>query len=171
MNIALIGFRGAGKTTVGKLLARKLDKKFISLDEEIEKRTKTKIDKLIKNHGWDRFREIESQVTEDVCDFDDCIFDTGGGVVVRNENVVNLKKNSLVIFLTADLKTMSSRLKSDKKRPALTENKSHIDEIREVMDEREPRYRKAADYTIDTSGLTPEEICDLITHYIEMEMQ
>jgi shikimate kinase len=132
MNIAIIGFRGTGKTTVSKLLAKRLDKKLVCFDDEIEKRTKLGIDKIVKKHGWDKFREIEADIVDNISDLDECVFDTGGGIVVRNENIINLKRNAI---------------------------------------EREPRYKKAADYAIDTSTLTPEEVCDLIMHYLETEMR
>ena len=170
MNIALIGFRGTGKTTIAKLLAQKMDKRLISTDEEIEKKTKIDIARFVKKYGWDRFREVESEVIEKISDFDECIFDTGGGIIMRNENIINLKRSSLVVLLTADIKTITNRLKSSKARPALTKV-SYIDEVKDVLQEREYRYKKAADYSIDTSRLTPEEICDLITYYIQMELQ
>ena len=169
MNIALIGFRGTGKTAVSKLLSGKLGKKLISTDEEIEKKIKSSIEKFVEKSGWDRFREIESEVIEYVSNFDECIFDTGGGIVMRNENIINLKRSSLIILLTADIKTITARLKQNK-RPALTK-KDYIEEIKDVLQEREQRYRNAADYHIDTSRLKPEEACDLIAHYIQTELQ
>lgn len=171
MNIALIGLRGTGKTTIAKLLAKKLDKKFISTDEKIVKKTKMQIAKFVKKYGWEKFREVESDVIEYVSDFDECVFDTGGGIVMRNENVINLKKNALIVLLTADIKTMTSRLKNSKERPALTKKGNFIEEIKDVLQEREARYKRAADYTIDTSRLKPEEACDLIMHYVQMELQ
>jgi shikimate kinase len=170
MNIALIGFRGTGKTTIAKFLAGKLDKKFISTDEEIMKKTKMPIAMFVKKYGWDKFREVESDVIEHISDFDECVFDTGGGIVVRKENIINLKKNSLIVLLTADVKTITGRLKGSKERPALT-GKGFLEEIKDVLHEREVMYNKAADYTIDTSRLAPEEACDLIVHYIMMELQ
>lgn len=169
MNIALIGFRGTGKTTIAKLLAKKLDKKLVSTDEEIIKKTKISISKFVKKYGWDKFRETESDVIEYISDFDECVFDTGGGIVMRNENITNLKKNSLIVLLTADLSTIKNRLKNSKDRPPLT-GENFIDEIKDVMQERESRYKKAADYTIDTSTLTPEEACELIIHYVQIEL-
>ena len=169
MNIALVGFRGTGKTTLAGILAKRLDKKLISTDGEIIKIIKSNIGKFVKKYGWDKFREIESEVIERISDFDECVFDTGGGIVMRNENMINLKKNSLIILLTSDLRTITNRLKKSK-RPALTKG-NYIDEIKEVLIERDDKYKKAADYSIDTSSLSPEEACDLITHYIQMEMQ
>lgn len=170
MNIALIGFRGTGKTAVAKLLAKKLDKNLISTDDEIEKKTKIKISKFVEKYGWDKFRDIESDVIESISDFDECVFDTGGGIIMRNENIINLKRNALIVLLTADIKTITSRIKNSN-RPALTKKGNFIDEVKDVLQEREPRYRKASDYTIDTSRLTPQESCDLIIHYIQMELQ
>ena len=171
MNIALIGFRGTGKTTIAKLLSKKLDKKLISTDDEVAKKTKMGIAKFVKKYGWDKFREVETDVVEYVSDFDECVFDTGGGIVMRNENVINLKRNSLVVLLTADIKTITGRLKAGQGRPALTKKGNFLDEITDVMKEREERYKRAADYTIDTSSLRPEEACDLIMHYVQMEMK
>ncbi|MBI2541088.1 shikimate kinase [Candidatus Woesearchaeota archaeon] len=171
MNIALIGFRGAGKTTIGKLLSRRLDKKLISTDDEIEKTTKMPIAKFVNEYGWKRFREVEADIIEYVSDFDDCIFDTGGGIIMRNENIVNLKKNALIVLLTADIGTVKNRLKNSRERPALTKNGNFLEEAKGVMQEREARYKNAADYTIDTSMMKAEEACDLIMHYVKMELQ
>ena len=119
MNIAIIGFRGTGKTSISNILSRKLGKNLISTDDEIEKKTKTSIGKFVKKFGWDRFREVESEVIEHISDLDECVFDTGGGIVMRNENIINLKKTSLIILLTADINTLTERLKRSR-RPALT---------------------------------------------------
>ncbi len=170
MNIALIGFRGTGKTTIAKLLAKKMDKKLISTDKEMEKKTKSSIAKFVKKNSWEKFRDVEAQIIENISGFDECIFDTGGGIILRNENITNLKKNSLIILLTADIKTITNRIKSGTKRPSLT-GKEHLAEIAQVMQERESRYKNAADYEIDTSRLSPQEACDLIIHYVQMELK
>lgn len=170
MNIALIGFRGTGKTIISQLLARSLDKKLVSIDEEIAKKAKMSVPKFIKKHGWDKFRSLESEVVENISELDDCVFDTSGGIVMRNENIINLKRSALIILLTADLKTIMQRVKSSNKKVASMKS-DYLEELKEVMDEREPRYRKAADYTVDTSGVSPEQVCDMILHYVKSEME
>ncbi len=155
MNITLIGPKGTGKTTVSRLLARTLDKKLISTDEEIIKKTKLSYEKYFKKFGEDKLREIESSVIESLSDFDECVFDTNCDTVLRNENIINLKRNGLIVLLTADKRVIASRLKS---------NYNFSDDFHE-------RCKKAADYAIDTSNLSPEAVCDLITHYIQMELQ
>ncbi len=165
MNIALIGLRGTGKTAVARLLAKKLDRKLISIDEEITKKIGS-IQKFVRKYGQEKLHDIESDVTEGISDFDDCIFDTGSGIVMRNENIINLKKSALIVLLTTDAKTMADRLRG--MQPLA---KGYADEIKNMLQEHEPRYQKAADYTIDTSRLSPEEVCDLIIHYVQLELQ
>lgn len=165
MNIALIGFRGTGKTAVARLLAKKLDRKLVSTDEEITKKIGG-ILKFVRKYGMEKFRDTESDVIEGISDFDDCIFDTGSGIVMRNENIINLKKSALIVLLATDARTIMSRLRN---RQPLA--KGYADEINHVLPEHESRYQKAADYTIDTSRLSPEEVCDLIIHYVQLELQ
>lgn len=170
MNLSIIGPRGAGKTTVSRLLAKRMDKKLISTDLEIENRIKTSIQKFVKKYGIDGFREVESGIIEKISDFDECVFDTADSVIMRNENIINLKKNGSIILLTADIKTIAERIKNSREIPPKAK-KVYTDEIKNIFPERENRYKKAADYTIDTSRLSPEEICDLITYYARMEIR
>lgn len=169
MNIALIGPMYAGKTTISKLLAKSLDKKLISTDEEIVKKTKMNIQKFIKKYGLEKFREIESEVVENISNFDDCIFDTGTNIVLRNENIINLKKNALIVLLMTDIKTITNRLKKGNRQSSAKSNQ--IVRLKLSLEEHEQRFKKAADYTIDTSRLSSEEVCNLIKHYIQMEIQ
>ena len=169
MNITLIGLSGTGKTLIASLLARNLGKKLVSTDDELVKKTKLSIPKIVKKYGLNKFQELETEVIENMSDFDECIFDAGEMAVMRNENITNLKKNSLIILLTADTKTMASRMRSGKK-PALIKS-SFINGAKNVFEEYESKCKKAADYTIDTSRLQPEEVCGLIMHYIQMELQ
>jgi len=169
MNISLMGFSGTGKTVVSRLLARRLDKKLISTNEELASRTGLSIEKMAKRHGWGRLLEAESEVIESVSDLDECVFDTGSSTVLRNENVTNLKKNGLIIFLTADSRVIESRIRRGQEKTDFAK-REYIDKVKGVLDEWQEKYKKAADYTIDTTTLSPEEVCDLITHYIQMEL-
>ena len=166
MNIAIMGFRGTGKTTVCRILARKLNKQLILTEEEILKKAGS-IQKYVKKYSWEKLREIESEIMERLSDLDECIFDISGDIVMRNENVISLKKNSILILLTADLKTIEQRLKSKNQ----ADSYDYADEVKEFFQERETKYKKSADYTIDTSSLSPDEVCELVTHYMQLELQ
>jgi len=167
MNIALIGSKGTGKTTIAGLLAKKLEKKIVSTDGEVAKKARMSVDNFVKKYGWERFYGMESEIVENVSGLDECIFDTGSGIVLRNENIINLKRSALIVLLTADIREILNRTKNDEKAC----KKSSVDETKSIPEEIESRYRRAADYTIDTSGLSPEEASDLIAHYIRMELQ
>ncbi len=162
MKIVLIGYRGSGKTTIGKILSNKLGLKYISTDEEIVRRTGKSIPEFVKEHGWKRFRDVETQVAKALSDEDNIIIDTGGGIVLREENVKALKKNGFVIFLSAPPSVLAERIKDDTMRPPLKEGKTHWEEVKEVLEERLPFYRKAMDVEISTDGKNPEEVCEEI---------
>lgn len=166
MNIVLIGYRGTGKTSVGKKLAEKLDRRFTRTDELIIKKAGMSIPKIVDNYGWDVFRNIESEVVKEVSKKDNWIIDTGGGVVLKRINVENLKKKGMLILLKADIKTIIDRIKYDKERPSLTGRKSFIEEIEEVLKQRSKKYEEAADYTIDTTRLTVDEVTYRITAFL-----
>lgn len=158
MNIVLLGYRGTGKTSVGKKLAEKLDRRFTGTDELIIKKAGMSIPKIVDNYGWDVFRNIESEVVKEVSKKDNWIIDTGGGVVLRRINVKNLKKKGMLILLKADIKTIINRIKHDKERPSLSGRKSFIEEVEEVLKQRSKKYEEAADYTIDTTILTIDQV-------------
>ena len=170
MNIAIMGFRGTGKTTICKLLAKSLGKQLILTDEEIQRKINSTIPKYIKKFGWDKFRDIETDIIEKLSDLDDCVFDISGDIVMRNENMNNLKKNSIVILLTADVNAIASRL-NGKKNKTMLDKYDYVDELKEFFKERETRYKKSSDYSIDTSSLSPEQVCELVTHYMQLELQ
>ncbi len=169
MNIAVTGLGGTGKTTISRLLARKLDKRLVSTDEEIAKKTRLSPEKIVKKYGWEKLREAEADVIENISKLDEYILDAGCGIMLRNENVVNLKKNGIIIFLTADAKTIAVKLKKREEKTDFTKN-NYIDKVKGALNEFEERCKRAADYAIDTSNMSPEEACDLIIHYVQLEM-
>ena len=166
MNLILIGYRGTGKSTVAKILSERFQARLISTDEFIITKAGMHIPEIVESKGWDYFREFESGVIKEISKEDDCIIDAGGGVVLREENIKNLKKNAKIVLLKADVKIIAERIKDDTKRPSLTGEKSFIDEINEVLNERKPLYEKAADFSVDTSNLTPEEVALKIIGYL-----
>lgn len=162
MNIVLIGYRGTGKSSVGRLLAQRLGWELVSTDDEIVRRGSLAIPELVNRFGWDHFRDLESQVCQDLGGKDRLIIDTGGGAILRRENVDRLKANGRLFWLTAEVGTITQRIAGDTQRPSLTGTKSFTEEVEEVLRERLPKYRAAADYVIPTDGLSLTEVVEAI---------
>jgi shikimate kinase len=162
MNIVLIGYRGTGKSSVGKLLAERSGRTLISTDAEVVHRAGQSISDIVKQHGWDHFRDLESEVCRDLAGKDQLIIDTGGGAILRQDNVDQLKAKGIVFWLTAEVPTINRRIGGDTQRPSLTGAKSFVEEIEEVLRERTPKYQAAADHIIRTDGKTVIEIADAI---------
>ncbi|HXF94153.1 MAG TPA: shikimate kinase [Nitrospiraceae bacterium] len=158
MNIVLIGYRGTGKSTVGKILAAKLGRELVSTDAEVVKRAKLSIPEIVQQFGWEHFRDLESEVCRDLGKKDGLIIDTGGGAILRQQNVDVLKKNGTLFWLTAEVSTIAQRIGGDTQRPSLTGTKSFTEEIQEVLQQRLPKYQAAADHVIATEGRTIEEV-------------
>lgn len=162
MNVVLIGYRGTGKSTVGKMVASRLGRTMVSTDAEIVKRAGQSIPEIVAQHGWDYFRDLESQVCRDVAHKDGLVIDTGGGAILRSENVDRLKTAGTIFWLTASVETIMKRIGRDTQRPSLTGTKSFIDEVQDVLRERTPKYEAAADHVITTDGRPIVQIADEI---------
>jgi shikimate kinase len=166
MNIVLIGYRGTGKSEVGKLLAERLKMKYVGMDEGIIKRAGMAIPEIVEKHGWSKFRDIESDVVRDLSEQDNLVIDTGGGVIERPENIDSLRRNSKIFWLKASVDTIVSRIQADTQRPALTEGKTFTEEVAEVLERRIPKYKKASHYSIDTDSLMIEQVADYVILYL-----
>ena len=162
MNIVLIGYRGTGKSTVGKLLARRLGHELVSTDAEIVKRAKQSIPEIVAQHGWEYFRDVESDVCRDLAERDQLVIDTGGGAILRPQNVEVLKRSGKLIWLTATVETITARIGGDTQRPSLTGTKSFVDEIRDVLRDRAPKYQAAADHVVQTDGRSIQHLVEAI---------
>jgi shikimate kinase len=162
VNIVLIGYRGTGKSSVGKLLAERSGRTLVSTDAEVVRRAGQSIPEIVKQHGWDHFRDLESEVCRELSGKDQLIIDTGGGAILRQDNVARLKSNGILFWLTAEVPTISRRIGGDTQRPSLTGAKSFVEEIEEVLRERTPKYRAAADHVIATDRKTVVEIADAV---------
>jgi len=162
MNIVLIGYRGTGKSEVGRILAARLKRAYVGMDSEIESRAGMPIPEIVKKFGWPGFRDMESEVVRDLSGQDHLIIDTGGGVIERSENIELLKKNAIVFWLKATTDVIVSRIQDSAGRPALINGKTFTEEVAEVLDRRTPVYRSAADHEIDTDPLTPAAVAEQV---------
>ena len=162
MNIVLIGYRGTGKSSVASVLANRLGWKRVSTDAEIVARAKHSIPEIVQAFGWEYFRDLESEVCREVGGQDRLVIDTGGGAILRPQNVEALKANGRLFWLTAEISTIEARIGGDTQRPSLTGSKSFIDEIADVLKERRPTYRAAADHIIPTDQQSVTDIADTI---------
>ena len=163
MNLVLIGYRGTGKTTIGKIMAKRLGMEIVSTDELIVQHAgKKSIPEIVESSGWDAFRDIESAVIREVAAGDNLIIDAGGGVIIRPQNVEQLRKTGVIFWLTAQIHAIAERIRGDTERPSLTGDKSFIEEIEEVLKQREPLYRAAAHHVIDTEKGSPNKTADEI---------
>lgn len=153
MNLVLIGYRGTGKSAIGRLLSADLTMPYVGLDAAIVDRAGMPISEIVSRHGWDFFRDLEQQVVEDATARDGQILDTGGGVITRDANTTRLRDNGVVFLLEASLEDIVARIGGDTQRPSLTGAKSFTDEVADVLQVRQPLYRAAAHHVIDTSAL------------------
>ncbi len=149
-NIFLIGLMGAGKTTIGKLLAKRLHKTFIDCDHELEHRTGVKIPLIFELEGEAGFREREVALIKELSEREDVVLATGGGAVLRQENRTALSQNGTVVYLNARVEDLYARTKHDKNRPLL-QTANPKARLEELYQQRDPLYREIADIVI-TSG-------------------
>ena len=162
MNIVLIGYRGAGKSSVGRLLATRLGRDFVSTDAEIVKRAHRTIPEIVAQDGWEHFRDLESDICRELAGRDHLVIDTGGGAILRAQNVEALKKNGTLCWLEASVGTITKRIGGDYQRPSLTETKSFINEIQDVLRERTPKYQAAADHIITTDSRSINQLVEIL---------
>jgi shikimate kinase len=147
---------GTGKSAVGKILAEKLSYTLIDLDSLIEKEQKMSITEIFSKYGEAAFRDIEAELISRLSDLEKVVISTGGGAVLRKSNIENLRKNGVIICLTAKAETIISRVENSDERPLLKVD-NPLQKIRELLIIREPYY-KNADISIQTDGKNPEEI-------------
>ena len=167
MNIVLIGYRGTGKSVISKILAGTLHCQRYSLDDEIVRQAGKSILEIVEQGGWDSFRGIEREVVERVSsEARNSVVDCGGGVVMDERNVIDLKRNSKIVLLISSLEKIMQRIKRDTTRPSLKEGLSFEEEQYQTLNEREPKYNAAADCVFETTYLKPHETAiKIIEHF------
>ena len=149
-NIFLVGLMGAGKTTIGKLLAKRLKKTFIDTDHEIEHRTGVRIPLIFELEGEVGFRERETTLIRELTQRQDIVLATGGGAILRKENRDALVQNGIVVYLNAKIEDLWQRTQHDKNRPLL-QTQDPKAKLTELFIQRDPLYREIANMII-TSG-------------------
>ena len=165
MNIVLIGYRGSGKSAVGRRLAARLKMRFVDIDDLIEERQGVPISDIVKSHGWGHFRKLERSTIEEISKEDCLIIAPGGGAVLDTDNAEALRSNGFIIWLKADKQILLRRLNQDPgtntRRPTLT-GKGTSEELKEVMSLREPIYERVSEIQIDTSTIDVETVVENI---------
>jgi shikimate kinase len=158
LNLVLIGYRGTGKSAVARRLGDQLERRVVSLDEEIVRRAGRTIPEIVAAHGWSHFRDLEEAVCRDFGAEDGLVIDCGGGVVEREANGKSLREGGRVFWLRATPTTIVGRIGGDKSRPSLTGTKSFTEEVEEVLQRRTPLYERMSHAVIDTDGRTIEDL-------------
>ena len=161
-NIYLVGLMGAGKTTIGRLLAKHLHKTFYDTDHEIERRTGVNIPLIFEVEGETGFRKREISIIEELSHKSNIVMATGGGAILSEENRNNLKQHGTVIYLKANVHELWQRTRNDKNRPLLQTVDPH-EKLKQLFAERDPLYTEVATFVIETEG----ESVGSIVHRIE----
>ena len=167
-NIFLIGLMGAGKSTIGRQLAKELGKNFRDSDIEIEKRTGVGIDVIFDIEGEEGFRRRETGMLRELVEKRGIVLATGGGVVLVPENQQLLKDNGLVVYLRATAEHLAGRVRQDRKRPLL-QSGDKLTKISELLTQREPVYSKLADMVVETNDKNVYRVVREISRMVKQE--
>ncbi len=165
-NIILVGLMGAGKSTIGRYLAKLLNKEFLDTDRVIEERTGVDIATIFEIEGEQGFRDREELVIKELCEQKNIVLATGGGSILREENRKNMKKNGHVVYLCTTAELLYSRIRYDKSRP-LMQTKSPLNTLKNLLNEREPFYKEVADTVIITGRQKAAVIVKRVEQAIE----
>lgn len=162
MSIVLIGYRGSGKSTIGKKLADRLWQPFVDTDELIVRRAGMSIREIFETKGEPYFRDLETEIVKEALLLEDHVVALGGGAILREENRQAIKaSNQRVIYLKCDPAVLAERIAADPStaasRPPLTPGRSSADEVAQVLTEREPLYRQIMHAELDVTRLSPED--------------
>lgn len=156
-NIVLIGFMGAGKSAVGRALAKSLNRRFVDTDSEIEAVAGLTIPEIFSRHGEPYFRQLEKQVVRQVAARPHQVIAAGGGTILDEENARLLQATGIIVWLVASPEAIYRRVGHSANRPLLSGTDPRR-RIRELLAQREPVYRQLADFSVSTDGLTPWQV-------------
>ncbi len=160
-NIVLIGFMGAGKSTISSQMSDAFAMKVVEMDQIIAEREGMPVSDIFEIYGEEYFRDAETNLLIEMQQRNNVVISCGGGVPLRERNVVEMRKNGKVVLLTAKPETILERLKDDHSRPLL-ENNKNVDFVHDLMEKRREKYEAAADIIVVTDGKSEVEICEEI---------
>lgn len=160
-NIYLIGFMGAGKTSVGRELADRLGYEFIDMDVMIEDQQQCTISEIFANHGEPHFRKLETELVKYLATKNNLVIGTGGGAILNQDNVDTMKGSGSTILLSVKPETILKRLKGDTTRPLLMVD-DKLGKINSILDSRKEKYRASAEVIVQTDDKNVFQIVDEI---------
>lgn len=164
-NIVLVGFMGTGKSSVGKILAKKLGRRFVDVDAWIEDSERTKIRDIFESRGEAAFRVLEKAAIAHFSAEEGLVLTTGGGAVLDPDNLAALRTNGVIVALMATPETVYQRVRHSRHRPLLN-GEDMFSEIRRLMEIRRPHY-EGADLRFDTDGCTAAQVAVMIAGALE----
>ncbi len=169
MHVILIGYRGTGKSAVGRRLAERLRMPFYDTDELIEREAARSIKDMVEKEGWEYFRKKECKIIRRLAALQIGVVATGGGAVSDQGNCDILKEQGILIWLKADMPTISERIRGDGtsngRRPPLLHDET-CEEKEDILGQRLPIYRRLADFSIDTTDKSIDEIADAVCLFL-----
>lgn len=162
MSIVLIGYRGSGKSTVGQKLANRLWQDLVDTDQLVVKKAGKSIKEIFEQDGEARFRELESEVVREVAKLQDVVISLGGGAILKEENRAALKESGhKIIYLKCEPEELYRRIQADEAtslmRPSLTGSGGSLEEVEQVLAQREPIYRSVMTAELDVTNLSVED--------------
>lgn len=166
-NIYLIGLMGSGKTTLGRMLARKQNREFIDVDHELVKRTGVAIPVIFEVEGESGFRKREAELIHEISLRENLVVATGGGAILDPENRSAMHRSGIVIYLHVALPILFARTRRDTNRPLL-QVADPMKRLEELYAQRDPLYREIASIIIDSSGGTSSQVLKRIERELEM---
>ena len=165
-NIVLIGFMGAGKTTISDYLSTMFDMDIVEMDQVIAEREEMSISDIFATYGEEYFRDLETNLLIEMQSHKNAVISCGGGAALRERNVAEMKKNGRVVLLTATPETIYERVKDSNDRPVLNGRKN-VKGISELMEQRREKYEAAADIVINTDDKTVLQICEELVQRLQ----
>jgi shikimate kinase len=166
VNVAIFGFMGVGKSSVGRRVAEALGMEFVDLDETIVADVGMEIPAIFKERGEKGFRKLEKEASQMIAARAGVVIACGGGTVLDEDNLEALRRNSKMILLTADPETILRRVEADGDTRPLLSAEEKVEPIARLLGQRMPRYLEAADKAVDTSGKTQAQVAREIIEYL-----